>query len=330
MISIKKFLLAGGRAEQAMEQVCRLLLEGMEQSVADDRSEPNQKLRQSIRNCVAAMDSRLPHEELIEHAGTTVEALKEYRQHIFEDTQQPLDELRAKVKILTSAITAVSSSSHANIRHLQQIKNNVLSMDVKETRSLRAKLGECLDSILAEAERQRSETDFAVAQLHRVNAPPHAPPSPGGAPRVEMDPATGLPNRAQAEASIARACQDGTPAYVVLLVLNRMDTLTRSFGEEMGEMVLSRFSGFVRQHLHEADQVFRWTGPALAALVRRSAGGDAVRNEIGTLLEHKLEHTVDAASRKIQLPISARWTVLPLMSSPLLLFRKMDTFAGFE
>ena len=186
-------------------------------------------------------------------------------------------------------------------------------------------MSECLDRVLVEAQRQQAESALVAGQLHRRAAPAGEPEGATAAP-AEVDPTTGLPSRAQGEDAIAQACQSEDNAFVVVMVVNRMQAVNQSFGDHVGDAVLARFSGFVRQQLLPVDQVFRWSAPAVAALVRRGSA-DRVRSEVGALLAQKLEHPVSTPSRTVQLPISARWTVLPLSASPRLLFRKMDSFA---
>jgi GGDEF domain-containing protein len=329
VISIRKYLQADRQAEESLAQLCRVLLAGMEQSAAQSESAESTRVLESTQSVLAGMDAGVPTAELLENASRTVAAFQQHHCHVVEQAQWPVADLRAQVKVLTAAITEVSSSSHENIRRLQQIKDKVLSvMDVKELRTLRSRLGECLDSILVAAEHQRAETARAVEQVNRSLLPAV---QPSGAPDAQepVDPATGLPPRAHAEDAIAQACQNGIPAFVVLMVVNRVHALNQSFGDDLGDGILKRFSGFVRQQLPVVDQVFRWTGPALAVLVRRNSTVDTVRAEIDSLLAQKLEHTLTTISRTVQIPISARWTVMPLVASPRLLFHKMDSFVDF-
>jgi GGDEF domain-containing protein len=218
----------------------------------------------------------------------------------------------------------VSSSSSENIRRLQEMKGKLLStVDVKEVRSLRDRMSTYLDGVLAEAQRQRSELDRAAEHLNRPSQPLNAPGFAGEAPIT--DTATGLPARAQAEEAIAQCCQDEAAAFVAIMVINQVQTLNRSLGGQSGDLILQRFATFVRQELPGIDQVFRWSGPTIVALLRRRTALD-VRSVIEPLLLQRL--TVRIANPDMQVPISARWTVLPLMASPRLLFHKMDSFAG--
>ena len=326
VISIRKYLQADRRAEEALERLCRLLLEGMDQSAPEDESEARARLRESTRSALAAMVEGSPPDELLERGARATEALKNYHSHAVERALRPLAELRAKVILLTQAITSVSASSSENIRRLQEIRDKILrAVDGKELRSLRVSMSQCLDHILVEAQRQQVETALAAGQLNRRAAPAGDPEGATHAPAA-VDPITGLPSRAEAEDAIAQACQSEDNAFVIVMVVNRMQAVNQNFGDHVSNAILARFSGFLSHQLLPVDQVFRWSGPTIAALVRRG-NADRVRSEIGALMAQKLEYTASTPSRTVQLPISARWTVLPLSASPRLLFRKMDSFA---
>jgi GGDEF domain-containing protein len=298
----------------------------MERHAVEGAPKDLERFRENTQGLLAALGT-VPPPELLDQAASAMEALRQHNQDAVEYLRRPVAELQAKVKLLTAAITAVSSSSEENIRRLQQIKGKVLaSADAREFRSLRTQLAECLDGVLAAAERQRAESERAAEQLNRPSQPLKPAVSADGP--STADPTTSLPVRAEAETAIAQACQDEAKAFVVVMVVNRVEDLNRSSGEQLGDAILQRFAGFVRTQLPDTDQLFRWTGPVIVALVWRRKPPDAVRGEIESLLLPKLEHAVVTETGRVLLPISTRWTVLPLMASPRLLFHKMDAFAG--
>jgi GGDEF domain-containing protein len=330
VISIRKYLQADRRIEDTLAQLAQLLIDGMDRHAVEAAPGELDRLRETTQPLLAGLESNPVPDDLLEQAALAMEALHQYNQNAVEYLRRPIAELQAKVRMLTAAITAVSSTSHENIRRLREIKSQMLlSIGVKEIRSLRGRLYECLDGVLAAAERQREETDRATEHLHRTSSSPaHLPDA--GQPAAALDPATGLAARDRAEDAIAQACQNADPAYVVVMVINQVQTLSRSFGDQFGDGILRRFAGFVRREFLPADEVFRWSGPTVVALVRRSATLDTVRFAMDSLLAKKVEHTASTGTRDVQVPISARWTVLPLMASPRLLFHKMDSFAGLE
>jgi GGDEF domain-containing protein len=329
VISIRKYLLADRQAEGQLLQLVQLLIEGVERHAVEGAPEDSARLRESTQAVLAAIESGAAPDELLSLGTAAMQALARNNAQALEYMRRPVAELQAKVKVLTAAVTAISSTSGENIRHLQQIKAKVLSsMDVRDIRTLRTQVSECLDGVLTAAERQRSEIESAAQQLKRVASPPTVAAGEGAVPA--LDPATGLPARAQAEEVIAQLCQEEGSAFVVVMAINRLEALTRSFGDQVGDAVLHRFAAFVQRQLQEEDRLFRWSGPTLVALLNRKGTLDTVRRSVDSLLATKIEHIVATATGEMKLPISSRWTVLPLMASPRLLFTKMDSFAGFD
>ncbi|MGD1073181.1 MAG: diguanylate cyclase [Bryobacteraceae bacterium] len=321
MISIKRYMRADGKADDTLPRLVRLLIEGVERNCVEGAPDELARFQVSTQPVLAAIESAAPPDELLGHAARAMDALKQYNRHAAEYLRRPAAELQAKVKLLTAAITAISSSSSENIQRLQQIKGQLLSsLDPRDIRAMRLRLSQCLDSVLAEAERQRAEADSAAEQLNR-----RVSTSPGGS--EEVDPATGLPTRDRAEEVIAQACQDEVPAFIAVMVINQIQTMIGTFGQEFGDLILQRFAAFVRQKLPAVDQLFRWSGPTVVALVRRRSVLDA-RGTIEALLVQRL--TIRTGTPDVQIPISSRWTVVPLTASPRLLFQKMDSFANFE
>ena len=323
MISIRRYLQTGQKSDDTLLPLVQLLIEGIELHSVEGAPGDTRSLRESTRKLLAAVESESPADELLVLGASAMGALKEHNLHAVENLRYTVAELQAKVRLLTDCITSISSSSAENIGRLQQLKSQLLStLGVKEIRSMRDRLSQCLDGVLAQAERQRAEMDRAAEQLNRLGTRPNAP---GTAAEPAVDTATGLPDRAQAEDAIAQCCQDGAAAFVVIMVINQVETLNRSLGGRAGDVILQRFAEFVRQQLPGIDQVFRWSGPTVVALMRRRSALD-VRSVIGPVLLPRL--TVKIGNPDVQVPVSARWTVLPLMVSPRLLFHKMDSFAG--
>jgi GGDEF domain-containing protein len=324
VISLRRYLLADQKNGDTLLPLVQLLIEGIELHAVEGAPGQLAQLRESTQKVLAALESQTPPAELLGLGASAMDALKQHNLRVVEYLRSKDVELQAKVRLLTDCITSVSSSSSENMRRLQQIKSQLLSsLDVKQLHSVKDRLSQCLDSVLVEAERQRSAIDHAAEQVNRPSQRMNAPGNTGEAPAA--DAATGLPARAQAEDAIAQCCQDEAAAFVAIMVINQVETLNRSLGGQSGDVILQRFASFVRQQLPSIDQVFRWSGPTVVALLRRRSALE-VRSVIGPLLLQRL--TVKIVDPDVQVPVSARWTVLPLMASPRLLFHKMDSFAG--
>ena len=146
----------------------------------------------------------------------------------------------------------------------------------KDVCSVKAALSECLGYIREETTRQRTSSEQTLEQLNRglqeVRKIPAAAPVHGN-----NDDVTGLPPRTLAETAIAQASRSETPIYVAVMVIDRLSSFNATFGRETGDQVLCYFAGFVRRQLLPDDQAFRWSGPALVALLPRNDGIERVR-----------------------------------------------------
>ncbi len=326
MISIRRYLQADQKTADTLVQLARMLVEGIQRDSVEGAPGESVFLREITQRVLMALESEAPADELLALGANAMDALKRHNLNAVEYLRFPVVELQAKVRLLTEAVTSVSSSSSENVHRLQQIKGQLLSTpEVREIRSLKESLAQYLDGVLAEAERQRSEMDRIAQDLNR----PGRRPSPAGdsGEAAVMDAATGLPSRALAEEAIAECCQEEAAAFVAIMVINQVQIVSRSAGGQSGDLMLQRFASFIREQLPRIDQVFRWSGPTVVALLKRRSALD-VRCLIQPLLLQRL--TVRLGNPDVQVPISARWTVLPLMASPRLLFHKMDSFAGID
>jgi GGDEF domain-containing protein len=325
VISIRRYLQQDQKGEDPLLPLVRILLEGIGNHAVEG-APGESALRESTQRVLAALELQTPPAELLTLGANAIDALREHNLSAAEHHRYPIAELQAKVRLLTDAVTSISSSSPENVRRLEQIKGQLLStMKVKEIHSLRERLSQYLDEVLTEAERRRSELDRIAEELNRPSRRPNATVRAEGA--AAMDATTGLPARAMAEDAIAECCQEGADAFVAIMVINQVQTINRGIGVASGDLMLQRFAAFIRQQLPGIDRVFRWSGPTVVALLRRRSALD-VRCVIQPLLLQRL--TVKIGTPDVQVPISARWTVLPLMTSPRLLFHKMDSFAGID
>ncbi len=329
MISIRSYLQAERQTDRQTDQapflLVQLLLDGLTRHAVEGAPDELARLREATQNVEAALNSHAPPSELLALATVALDALRQNNQQATKTLRQPVAELKSKVKMLTAAITSISSSSSENIQRLQKIRSQMLwSVEVKNIRSLRTSLSECLDSVLAQAERQRAEADRAAQEMHRSNQKVQLD---GPSAATPLDAATGFPARQEAEENIAKACEDEADAFVVVMVVNQLQNITRSLGPEVRDAILQRFATFIRQQLPAVDLLFRWGEATVVALVRRKKVME-VRGLIEPLLVQRL--TLKTGNPEVQVPISTRWTVLPLSASPRLLFRKIDSFSACE
>ncbi|MES1262702.1 MAG: hypothetical protein ABUS49_13295, partial [Acidobacteriota bacterium] len=60
------------------------------------------------------------------------------------------------------------------------------------------------------------------------------------------------------------------------------------------------------------DQLFRWTGPAMVAILERSQPLAAIRLMVKQLADVRTDIAFEFGDRSVHIPISANWAVFPL------------------
>jgi GGDEF domain-containing protein len=318
VISIKKFLLSS-ETDQTLMHVVRILIQGIGACAVGGEAEDCARFRDSVQEVSNALAGEVPPAELLVHAGSVLQALEDHTRRAMRHQHLQNLELQNMVKMLTTTVGVVSSVSNANVVRLSEIEKQVaVASQLDDVRIIKTKLADCLADIRTEADRQRKETEQIIEQLsQRVDQ----------ARQPATDPVTGLAFRAQAEAVFARS-DPGRQTYVAVMVLDRLPILNARFGREEGNKILAEYARTILGRLSPGDELFRWDGPALVALLPRQKSLLHVRIEFAHMIGIKLEHTIQLPSRSILLPIEARWSIFPMMAAPRLLYQKIDGFAA--
>jgi GGDEF domain-containing protein len=323
VISLKKLLNADTEATDSILAVAQLLLEGIGTHAIRCDPEEYVKFRESMELTAAALavSSNLPESML--QAGAAIRSLEDYNLRTAQQLRVRGSELQGMVTMLTAAIGEISTAGEENVSRLRRIEGMVASVTQSESiRAIKEQLSVCLEEIRQEATRQKSTSANAVYRLRQDLE--LAQPDPFA------DTVTGLPVRAPAVELISKACESGQTAIAAVMVIDRLPAVHAAFGPETGDQLLRHFAGYLRRSVPSGDQLFRWTGTSLLVLVGRAIKIEALRGEIGYLMEQKLEYTVRTATRSVRLPVTARWTLFPMMPSSRLLIEKLDRFASMK
>ncbi len=328
VISIKKFLSSDNEAERALLDVVRILIQGIAEQSSQGESADGELLRETIRKILDTLTDEIASEDLLVHANSALRALGEH--NLRTSRQQALHsaELQNMVKMLTSAVAAISAAGDTNVGRLSDIEQRVaFASQLDDVRLIKAKLSDCLADIRKEADRQRRNQQATIEHLSQgLNE--YRQRAPDSFEKPAQDQVTRLPPRAAAEKALADASQEEAPAFAAVLVLDRLPALNLKFGREVGDEVLGEFARSIENKLPYGDQLFRWGGPSLLAVLHRRSTIERVRSEMAQIVDTKLEHNIQTPSRSIMIPIAARWAVFPMMAAPRLLYKRIDTFSA--
>jgi diguanylate cyclase (GGDEF)-like protein len=328
VISIKKFLNSDNENERALTHALRTLIQGISDHTITGAPGDAGRFRESIQKLNESLGGDITHEELLVQAGSIVKALEDHNHRVARQHAQHSAELQNMVGMLTSALAEVSSGGEANATRLTEIEKRLASTwELEDMRSIKVRLGDCIASIRSEVERQRKSTQKTIEQLNQ-SLEQARQCSTVATVDASQDPVTGLPIRAGAETSLAEAGQSPTPVFVAVMVLDRLQGLNARFGREVGDEVLRTFTKLIRRGLRQTDQVFRWSGPVLIAVLPRTGAIDRARSDIARIFETKTDHTIETGSRSILIPIAPRWAVFPMAASARLMSQRIDTFSN--
>lgn len=335
MISIRKFL--GAQGDQAQEpetvdvtRIVRLLIQGIALHAVEGDAGDYQIFRHEVQKQLDIVETNPPPAQLLVSVGAVVQALEGYNSRTTRHLRLQGVELYHMITMLTRTVEILGTGSEQTVGKLRAIGAQIeKSSGIEDVRSLKLRLSECLDGIRAEAQRQKAETARTVARLQDEIRGSQDRISGAGASHV-LDPLTGLPARAAAVAAIEEWAMSPSPPYAALFIVDRIQLLNSRFGYEVGDRVLKTYAEELRTHLPAADQIFRWSGPAVLALLSRADPIEKVREHLRFALPGKVERNFELAKRSVLLSISATWAVFPIALPVSELIDRLDTFLGAQ
>lgn len=148
-------------------------------------------------------------------------------------------------------------------------------------------------------------------------------------PAAEADAVTGLPGREPAERAIHALAARDPGGYVVVLALDTLNSVNARYGRRAGDGLLRAYAEFLGRRLSPADRLFRWSGPALVAVLSRFDDLDHVRGDLQTQFgQNRFQYAWHTGTRAIPLSMSPRWTVIPAGGDVDRLALTIDQFVG--
>ena len=150
------------------------------------------------------------------------------------------------------------------------------------------------------------------------------------APVYTLDPLTGLPSRARAEADLREVhtqCQD---CFLALFVVKRLALINAKFGYARGDDVLKKVVLHLSQSLQESGNLFRWAPCAFLTLAPEHTSYKELRSKIQMIELARLTPTLEWEGRSAMVPIFIDCRIVPVkeFSSASDLFLRLDTLAS--
>ncbi|HWB82762.1 MAG TPA: diguanylate cyclase [Bryobacteraceae bacterium] len=239
--------------------------------------------------------------------GEIIRTIETYNRGLDRFMTSRRRELHSIVSMLTRKLLEVAESSTASASNLRDIEKRIEKAgQIDDIRVLKSKLEDSLSGIRQEAHWQ--ETQSAAMRDQARGA------IEGIAPLLETDTVTGLPNWSMAEAAFRKAMESHAPAYAVILAIERLAGINHRFGFAHGDRLMLLYAQHIARQLPAGDQLFRWRGPSLVALVERQSA-EGIPVEIRRLAA-RFEHTMEVHGRQVMVAVSASWMSLALRDHP--------------
>lgn len=320
VISIKRLLGDEGQTASHPLRIAQILLRGMGIHAVEGDPDRFRAFRAAMEESADSLGRAVTEAAALVIVSAALRSLEEHNRWAEDYLHAGGNDLRGMVKMLTVAIGEFADAGDQNVKSLRQIENRVASASQsQDIRAIKAHLATCLQEIRKESERQKAATTSTVSRLQQDLE--HARTG-------TIDPITGLPPRSKAVESIGKTFASGTRSFAACMAIDQMQSVNSTFGSEVGDQVLRYFTGYIRRNLPENDEMFRWAGACLVAILPRESDLAAVKKEIARVLEQRIEYNVETASRNALLPIRARWAVIPFPELRQELIGRIDAFAS--
>jgi GGDEF domain-containing protein len=213
---------------------------------------------------------------------------------------------------------------HAGARDFAQLAQIRKCFDAgypEEPEQVQELLAGCLSSLKRDfVEKQEAAETLAAALRDRVKLLEQSPSTTAVPALAEgsrlaapvVDPCTGLPAKAEADAALRRAA-GGAQIYAAVFYVERISLINARFGEDLGNEIIL----FCSQHIASCltrpnDLLFRWMGPAFVAILEREEGPLAVAREVRVVSARPLSRFFETPSRTVYLPIRLSAETIPM------------------
>jgi GGDEF domain-containing protein len=330
MISIKRYLSAG-RDEDANAAVraVSLLIQGIGLHSIDLNKDEFEGLRRELNSLDYRLGPKTPVHELLVIVGETLKTLEMYNRRALGRLRGQFFELQGIIGALSGGLASMVTGSDNSLARLREIQTELSTTDqVEDLRRLKTNLSNCLEQLASEVELHKMGSISGIAALNagkgefenrlaRMQS------------RASIDPATGLPTRADAEQSLIDAGRLATPSVAVIFAVKRLKQVNTRFGYVAGDGLLERLATYMGTASPE-DELYRWSGPALLMAIRRDVPFDRVREQMRRLVAGIPDYEVKIGTRVAMIVMSVGWAAFPIGGPPENLVTQLDGFVASQ
>jgi GGDEF domain-containing protein len=302
-----------------------------------------ESVRAELDRILDALKNQPPPSTVLVYAGTLAEKVEYHCHNVQRMVDGSVSELQDIIRVLISAMDEVRTDSEKAASELRNIEEMIArTSTADQLRLAKVYLAHALQR-LREKEEDRRQKAAKLVITHDVNSrdsydagapleiseasPPTEAPSPppleGGqfgnlaahlnrgsrqvnADEPQLDPFTGLPNKAAAKDCFALLGPNPAHVYAAAFFVRQMEQINARYGSKTGNEVLSLCAQHIgRVLLRPADQLFRWDGPRFVALLEREDSLMDVRRELRRVIPGRFRCELRAGSMLLSVAVAA-------------------------
>lgn len=258
------------------------------------------------------------------------QALERHNRSVSNLVHRQGSELQNMISMLAQTIRSLGSASEVSARNLESIAGQLKQASaLEDIYQLRIRLGECLKNVCDEATRQRTEGQSRVQVMKQGLAVSQQRLSHHGI-ETDIDRVTGFAGRSAAEVAIHEAAEAGDSRYVAVAVLEKMQLINARFGYAVGDEVLCEFAALVAGRLCSRAEFYRWSGPTVIGILRRSEPLHVIRAEVSRVIEVPISKSLVTGSQNAFITTTPASMVIPVAPPPADIIARIDRFVAAQ
>ncbi len=306
------------------------LLTGIGRCTLDGTEADLESFRKSMQSLAAQVNDQSTGGEADATVGAGLNLLREYNEKILSFHGCHTSELKTVMRTMTETITYLSESRTRSVHQLNFMERELeQASQIDDIRLLRGRLISCLDIVREETVRLQSESQARSNEVRQqIDRPVRVSEPPLGF--SSMDSVTGLPSRRAAERAISEALAFGSTHAVAVFVVKRLSAINAKYGRAVGDEAMLRVANHFAQHLSAATFLYRWSGPALVALIQAHINPGDIKRSWAKAAATRHEMSMEAKQRSIFVLVetSMSFQLVTKTTSPDDLFSRLDQYVA--
>ncbi len=284
-----------GKQAAALNRVISVLMQGIALHGLQYDELAFRTFQDAVWKMRAGFDQAADEDSAMLLAGAVIRLLEEHNDAAQAHLRARHGEIGNMLGLISETLLDVTQANPQTVTQVRGMAQEIVrATSLNALGAVRGRLETCMAEIRAKA------------QLSAANA------RAGQVSTTATDGVTGLPDAGSAIEALARAWPKRTDQFLGLFALEYLETINQRFGFRSGDELLQLLGQQVGRHFTHPDQLFRWRGPCLVALVDRHAPESFVASEFARAVPPRLENATTVRDREAMVRVSTSWSMIRL------------------